>query len=464
MKENKSLFYLIIIIILFFINYKGEKPIDLAIDKSKEFLEKTDMPDQIIKAENDIIVKTNEENKTIEFKQPEEENKVKSNEMATDSGLQPELNVIPKSSLGQKIRVVLNSTNFTSLMHNTVSVTSAGAYYVTIDDNRTECAGGYVFTVKDTDIFDKIFIRPIDINDKIKITSIKRHNVSPEYRGFLEICKKSGFLVIVNQLYLEEYLYAVVPSEMPLSFGLEALKVQAICARTYAIFQMEQNRFRDYNADVDDSVNCQVYNNVPENDLTVQAVNETNSQVITYNEQVIPAYFFSTSCGNTANGEDVWGSRIEYLRAKRQYTGIEFMDFIELIKTNEFNAYDNASPWFRWQVTMPHSVEVLARGQGQNVTRAKINGDIVEGELRIRQALNPDGYTIYKHDGSEMNNYTILPSSFFIVADNTIIGGGNGHGVGLSQYGVKGMIEREYSIENILKHYYPDTELVQYWK
>ena len=116
--------------------------------------------------------------------------------------------------------------------------------------------------------------------------------------------------MIVNELPLEEYLYAVIPSEMPTYYGLEPLKVQAVCARSYAYRHLIANSLSSYGAHVDDSVSYQVYNNIEENEDSVLAVKDTYGKVLEYDGDVITAYYFSTSCGHTTSVEDVWANGI----------------------------------------------------------------------------------------------------------------------------------------------------------
>ena len=94
---------------------------------------------------------------------------------------------------------------------------------------------------------------------------------------------------------------------MPASYEKEALKAQAVCARTYAYRQIQGNAYGQYGAHVDDSTNFQVYNNISTSERTDQAVNETCGQMLFYNDKPIEAFYYSTSCGHGADGS-VWGN------------------------------------------------------------------------------------------------------------------------------------------------------------
>lgn len=112
------------------------------------------------------------------------------------------------------------------------------------------------------------------------------------------------------------YLRYVVPSEMPSSYEKEALKAQAVCARTYACARIREKTWENYHADVDDSVESQVYHNMEAQPETDAAVAETEGKIITCGGEPIQAYFFSTSCGKTSTDE-VWNTAetAEYLKS-----------------------------------------------------------------------------------------------------------------------------------------------------
>lgn len=161
---------------------------------------------------------------------------------------------------------------------------------------------------------DKIMMRSkngirVDSSSKIKVNSITRavSNKNPSYRGEFEITPYgSKDLLLVNVIDLEDYLLQVVGSEMPASFGLEALKVQAVAARTYAVNGILERKYKNYNFDLMDTVASQVYNNLDEDESVNKAVKSTKGKVLTYNGEVIPTYFYSTSAGYSATPQESW--------------------------------------------------------------------------------------------------------------------------------------------------------------
>ncbi|WP_027892759.1 SpoIID/LytB domain-containing protein [Calidithermus chliarophilus] len=203
----------------------------------------------------------------------------------------------------------------------------------------------------------------------------QRGDFYPEYPGRLLLGVREGRLSVVNVLDLQEYLRRVLPSEMPPNFPLEALKAQAVAARTYAYSRMtappERNYWKSLGADVDDSTNEQVYNGQPPQPSTDQAVAETLGQVLTYRGALVQAFYFSTSPGSTASIEEVWPDRerLAYLRARTQTNPVtvnisserQALEFFRNWAPEGF--YDGESSLFRWRVSLSRSEleAVLAR-------------------------------------------------------------------------------------------------------
>lgn len=143
-------------------------------------------------------------------------------------------------------------------------------------------------------------------NTKIKVNSITRSQGKPDYYGRFEIQIVNNRLQLVNNVNLEDYLKTVVPSEMPSSWQLEALKAQSISARTYALADVFKTTYFDLGYHVDDSVMSQVYNNTVEQSSTNRAIMETKGIVMKSNGELISAVFFSTSSSATGLPGDAW--------------------------------------------------------------------------------------------------------------------------------------------------------------
>lgn len=404
------------------------------------------------------------------------------------------------------IRVLINTTGYKSYYHETVEITSDEAYMVTQGDAVTNHAAGEVVRFEAKRLSEgqqRIVVNTSDGEGKLKVLGITRSCGSPSYRGKLELNATPEGILLINELSLEEYLYAVIPSEMPTSFGDEALKVQAVCARSYAYNQLLASRYRAYGAHVDDSVNCQVYNNVAENDASILAVKETYGLVsVDENGNIINAYYFSTSCGSTASYAEVWESKknLTYLEGHLQNKKKEQPDFsVEdrfdaFIRNREAETYDAAFAWYRWEVDIPieqlneafsgvtelarvDKLAVTQRGKSGIVLILEAQGENEKGEKEtvqiryqsaVRSVLAPKKCKVIRMDETEVENMNLLPSAFFVLEEIRkdgeldgvkLIGGGYGHGTGMSQNGVKAQVNEGKDFEEILQYYYSGTEL-----
>ena len=134
----------------------------------------------------------------------------------------------------------------------------------------------------------------------------KAHTTSPKYRGILTIIPRGSSLRVINTIDIEKYLLQVVASEMPRSFGVEALKVQAVAARTYAVSDILKGKYAKDGFHIKDTVESQVYNNQIENEDATRAIKETAGEIMTYDGMPIDAKYFSTSSGFTSHASNVW--------------------------------------------------------------------------------------------------------------------------------------------------------------
>ena len=151
---------------------------------------------------------------------------------------------------------------------------------------------------------------PLNFNAKGEYLTLspvrKGHTSSPRYRGVITIIPRSSSLRVINTLDIEKYLLQVVPSEMPKSFGVEALKVQAVAARTYAVSDIWKGKYAKDGFHIKDTVESQVYNNQVENEEATRAIEETAGEIMTYDGVPIDAKYFSTSAGFTSHASNVW--------------------------------------------------------------------------------------------------------------------------------------------------------------
>lgn len=378
----------------------------------------------------------------------------------------------------------------------------------------------------------------------------KNNSVNPaDYRGEMEVVETSGGFVFINDLPLEEYLYSVVPSEMPASYPIEALKAQAICARTYAYLHILSPGYPQWNAHVDDTTAYQVYHNVEEQERTTQAVRETQGMVLLAPDGMglAQTYYYSTSCGFGSDAH-VWRTKYAdsypYLQAKAlnkqtalsQLPGAEgdytqtmamgnsmqgsvlytadslqkedvFAGFITNVNYEDWEAQE---PWYRWKYhvkeadteRMLHTLqkryeaneELILTLEGREYVSKPIKeldvlvdlvidkrgaGGVADEliiiteknvykvitELNIRYVLNDGGTKVTRHDGTEVVMNSLLPSGYFVINNDyedgavggyQIIGGGFGHGAGMSQNAAKAMALEGMTATDILSFFYEE--------
>lgn len=218
------------------------------------------------------------------------------------------------------VRVGITTTGFSSFDHSKIVLSSEGKMKIKGSGKKVEAKNGErveiiksngKIVVKKAGKIVSTSTTPLKItsNEKIAVLNIRRNvkGGTPKYRGDLEVkISKTGKLNLINEINIEDYLLQVVPSEMPRTFGKEALKVQAVAARTYAVKDIKRGKYKSYGFDILDSVQSQVYNNSDENLEANEAIKETKGQILTYQDKPIDAKYFSTSSGILANANNVW--------------------------------------------------------------------------------------------------------------------------------------------------------------
>ncbi|MCD8239776.1 MAG: SpoIID/LytB domain-containing protein [Clostridiales bacterium] len=375
------------------------------------------------------------------------------------------------------IRVALSSSDG-SLIRKSVNLGADSEYTV----------GGEKFSQGDT-----VEINSQNKNDYFngKLTSLEAKTGiikidGAEYEGKADILVLDGGYCVVLETSLEYYLTGVVCAEMPSFYGSEALKAQALAARSYAYNQMRERGAVSYGANVDDTKAYQVFDVKTICEESKAAVKETEGEVIMYKGDVINACFYSTSCGIGANSGEIWGKdgiypwiTPEYL-SSRAIGDVE-ADFsskekaLEFFKSLNSQGLECAYPYYRWSVTASaadftaevgevESVEIIKRGEGGNVMEILIEGDeadeTVTGEGNVRKILKKA--EVKRSDGSTAS-LDCLPSSFFAVEviDGTIYfyGGGYGHGVGMSQNGADALSALGYNYKEIIEYFYKGAEV-----
>ena len=347
----------------------------------------------------------------------------------------------------ETIRVLIQNSDYQGIFHKEVKLSCdtewelhygldgeltekhAGGEELLLDGNSawfTECA--------------RIVLSPAEDGGKISLLSVNRSQGTPAYRGSMEIRKTGQGFVVINELPVEEYLYGVVPSEMPVSYPMEALKAQAICARTYVYAHLESPGYGEYGAHVDDSTGYQVYNNTAEKEEAIQAVQETKGEVVRLNGELVDTYYYSTSCGFGAD-ERVWNpgeeKKVSYLTAvsisesamqqdqnSAEIPGTGYFTAQDMCRGDYFHEFlhnppetdfERQEPWYRWSITVE-----------------SIDAESLQKVLKERQEAEPDRILVEKsgNAGNAGSNAGNVGSNAGNAGGNAGNTGGNAGNVG----------------------------------
>ncbi len=275
------------------------------------------------------------------------------------------------------------------------------------------------------------------------------------YRGRTRVVPTAKGLTAVNYVDLEQYLYSVLGGEMFPSWPIEALKAQAVAARSYALYQRQSTANRLY--DVGDTTGWQVYKGILDEAASTQAaVNATAGQVLIHQGRIIEAVFHSASGGHTENVENVWTRPLPYLKAVPDF--------------------DQGSPEYEWVKTFSRS-ELSARITGVgNITSMETAQTTPHGRVRTMRIVGDAGTRTMT--GDALRNALGLKSTKFTVLSDyaaastkgqgqanpttfKINGGGYGHGLGLSQWGAHNLAQKGTGYQQIVLHYYKNTILAK---
>ena len=435
--------------------------------------------------------------------------------------------ILPKEQM-EYIRVAIQQSDYRGLYHKEIILQSSEELTLSYLENGEKKeeplpAGKKLVLSQDTDYLKEGMLKVVNPTNsgKTDLLSVHRNQGVPSYRGNFEIHKTEEGLLLINELLLEEYLYAVVPSEMPSTYPAESLKAQAVCARTYSYGYLEHAGLPALGAHVDDSVNYQVYNNIMEKKSSTDAVRQTGGELLLQDGKPITAYYYSTSCGYGTD-DRIWkeqgDSAAPYLRSvhiaredsqknleqkTNEDTDNKLNDLIQEETLRDYltavheEDYEKEEPWYRWSYTVKDididllkkklqergisftdfkkvkDMEITRRAAGGSAGALVITtdqGEIpVEGEYEIRYVLNQGGKVI-RQDDSAYELSTILPSAYFVmdlqkgkkgITGFTLSGGGFGHGVGMSQNAAKAMAQSGKTYEQILAMFYWDCQLAK---
>lgn len=265
----------------------------------------------------------------------------------------------------------------------------------------------------------------------------------------------------ILKMDIEEYLVGVLAAEMPASYEIEALKAQAVAARSYILSNMDAPNPNHPDADVcTDSTHCKAW--LSEADAKDKwksfdkilywnklrsAVDSTRGEYMVYDDQVIEAFFFASSGGKTENSEDIWGSSRPYLKSVESYGDTISSDCYSTLTLSLADFKSKLQPFFNQRLSSdtPLQIGEITRTQGGSVAKIMLFGKSFKGtEIRSIFGLRSANFTIE----------TVDDNVVFKVA-------GYGHGVGMSQVGANYMAKSGQNYTEILSHYYTNIQIVE---
>ncbi len=269
-----------------------------------------------------------------------------------------------------------------------------------------------------------------------------------QFRGDLIFIRDGLLLSVVNHIEIDDYVAGVLIYETSHYWPIEALKAMVVVVRTYAIYQAGENAGKDY--DLTSDIYSQVYGgSAGERYRLNESVEQTKDIMLTFQGKILPAFHHATCAGHTEDASMLWNIDLAPLK------GV-FCDFCK------------ESPHYNWhQVSEEKEIREKLKGAGYDIN--KINDIVILGkdasgrikDLRIMSDKND--ITISCKDFRNMIGPNLIKSTNFSVSlvngDVVFVGLGWGHGVGLCQWGAYFMAKQGYSYEQILKYYFPDSEL-----
>ncbi|MFZ5596177.1 MAG: SpoIID/LytB domain-containing protein [Bacillota bacterium] len=288
------------------------------------------------------------------------------------------------------------------------------------------------------------------------------------YRGNMEFRLASGGITVINELPLEEYLYGVLPGEMPSSWPIEAQKAQAVAARSYALANL--GAYSSYGFDLMSGQMSQVYGGYDaEQPAATRAVDETRGMVLLCRGEPVSAFFHSSSGGYIENAEDVWRDPLEYISSKadpfdkndKYYNWLVDYDQKQLVSQLALKKALYNKPGMPERVfSAVDDIRVLEMtASGARVKRMSITGTGDDGSPMTVEIANADA----------VRSVLGLKSALFTMKKTTtpegglksvsFTGSGYGHGLGMSQYGALGMANRGYNYRDILGYYYNNCQV-----
>lgn len=359
-----------------------------------------------------------------------------------------------------------------------------------------------------------IITLPKDGSILISSNEVKNPTIKIEkdrYRDYIRLINKNNVIIVINHVKTENYLYGVVPKEMSPSFHVEALKAQAVAARSFAYSNISKHSADGF--DLCDTIDCQVYSGYEvEKPSTNLAVDETKDILAFYDGKIIDALYHSTSSGFTEDSRNVWGGDLPYLKSVEDNFSSEspYSSWNLSISFSDLSKRLSASGINLGEIKGIEALSTTSTGKVEKVKIIGIMGEQTIDATQFRSILgtttlksawfsikdgnnNKSNNQVYVIDGNmlraeiiNLNKAYILDGKskktvtrgtvnraigkdrleslgeFYPISTSEIVieGKGYGHGVGMSQYGAKKMAELGYGFEEILKYYYTGIDVL----
>ena len=396
-----------------------------------------------------------------------------------------------KSHQKKYVNIVIMSNDYQSIYHGNLEIKSENIDIYYGKNYRNKTNSKHVNIGSKSRYFNESHVLKISSKKRMRLVGHNIENASPTYSGVFYVYKTAQGLVLVNHVELEEYIAGVISSEMGEEAPIEALKAQAVCARTY-ILKSKAKEYRKYNAVADDSTEFQVYNIIRAGEKCYKAASETSGIVMKYKDRLINAYYFSTSCGYTTDykiwGKDkkiyLKGENITKTKAQNLMSHNTFKKFIMSCP----KAYESSYPFFRWETKLTSEqivnsiyaltgsnigkvkqIEINSRGVGGIASQITVYGSekqiIMNKQNDIRKALCSVYAKIQLNNGENRTGMDMLPSAFIYIEKQSngfkIYGGGFGHGSGMSQNAAIELAKEKKTFDNILKRFYDKVQLTE---
>lgn len=257
-------------------------------------------------------------------------------------------------------------------------------------------------------------------------------------------------LNVINVVELDQYIKGVLYHEISHKWPIEAIKAQAVAARSYAVYAMGQNKGREF--DVTNDIYSQVYGGRnSERYRTGLAVDETKGQVLTYNGKILPAFFHATCGGVTESASEIWNIDLPPLRGELcpYCKNSPHMHWKKNFRLKDIQTKLNANGH---KIGLIEKIEIIQRNASDRIRTLKVTSR----EGKTITMSGKDFRNIVGPNIIRSNSYEIVMRGYYV----DFYGRGWGHGVGFCQWGAYGMAQLHFDYKTILRHYYPGVQLV----